>query len=465
MIDGQLLDRIPLDSIRITNRTRKDFGDIDSLAESISSVGLLQPIVINENNELVDGQRRIKAYFQLGRTEIPFYRVNLKQIVLGEFHANSNRKDLTSSERVVISKAVEKCLYEQSRGVGRPRTNQKTGMTATIDNELSSDSTTTERSSNFDRKDYNHRNNVVNLTTFSGRIKDNISRYFGVSRNTLDKEKKIVEAAEQDPETFDDLRKKVDQKKISVDKAFHEIQKEIKKVQILAAVRNTTNNPSSSNITLMQGDFREQSKTIPNSSIDLIFTDPPYATEYVPLYNDLAVIASNVLRDGASLVTYVGEFAIPEVCEMMRHAGLTYWWQIAVLLDGSFARFFPRHVVIKKKMLLWFVKGNRLFTNDFLSDVIKSDTPSKALHEWEQSPIEAEHVILRLTVAGQIVFDPMMGSGTCGAAAVKLDRKFIGIEIDSDKFEVAKARIGNVTLVSRNEAKGQEAMARDYKEI
>ena len=70
----------------------------------------MQPIVINENNELIDGQRRIKAYIQLGIKEIPFFRVNLKEIILGEFHANFNRKDLTTSERVAISSAIEKYL-------------------------------------------------------------------------------------------------------------------------------------------------------------------------------------------------------------------------------------------------------------------------------------------------------------------------------------------------------------------
>ena len=43
---------------------------------------------------------------------------------------------------------------------------------------------------------------------------------------------------------------------------------------------------------------------------------------------------------------------------------------------------------------------------------------------------------------GQTVFDPMMGSGTTGAAAVQHNRKFIGIEIEPEKFEIAKARIG-----------------------
>ena len=424
---------IPIESILIRDRTRKHLGDINSLAESIASVGLLQPIVINENNELIDGQRRIKAYEQLGRTEIPIYQVNLEMIILGEFHANTNRKDFTSSERVAISNAVEEFLRKHSKGVGRPRNVQKSGKTSIKDSRLSPDST-----------NEGSENNVVNLTTFSGRIKDNVSRYFGISRNALEKEKEIVNAAEQNPELFGELVKKVDLKKVSVDKACQEIHKQIKKAQILASVRSTTNNSSSNNVTLLHGDFREQLTTLRSNSVDLIFTDPPYGAEYIHLYHDLAVISNSILREGGSLVTYVGHYAIPKVIKMMEDAGLTYWWPIAVMLSGSFARYFPRQVTIKWKPLLWFVKGGELFGSDFLSDVVKSDTPSKELHEWEQSLVEAEHVISRLTVEGQTVCDPMMGSGTTGAAAVALGRRFIGIEIDSDKFEVAKARIGNV---------------------
>jgi DNA modification methylase len=139
---------------------------------------------------------------------------------------------------------------------------------------------------------------------------------------------------------------------------------------------------------------------------------------------------------------------------MMEGAGLTYWWPLAVVLSGSFARNFPRQVTIKWKPLLWFVKGNKLSTTDFLSDVVKSDAPSKGLHEWEQSLVEAEHVISRLTIESQTVYDPMMGSGTTGAAAVKLGRRFIGIEIDSDKFEIA-TRIGDVNHTNRTEFKDQ----------
>ena len=73
---------IPLKDIIINRRYRKEFGDIDVLADNISSVGLLQPVVINENNELIDGQRRILAYQKLGRNEIPCFKIDLEKVFL-----------------------------------------------------------------------------------------------------------------------------------------------------------------------------------------------------------------------------------------------------------------------------------------------------------------------------------------------------------------------------------------------
>ena len=40
----------------------------------------------------------------------------------------------------------------------------------------------------------------------------------------------------------------------------------------------------------------------------------------------------------------------------------------------------------------------------------------------------------------------MMGEGTSGVAVIKLGRRFIGIEIDRERFDVAKARISKISL-------------------
>lgn len=48
---------------------------------------------------------------------------------------------------------------------------------------------------------------------------------------------------------------------------------------------------------------------------------------------------------------------------------------------------------------------------------------------------------LTKTPSGGTVLDPFMGSGTTGIAALKEDRKFIGIELDEKYFNIAKGRI------------------------
>jgi ParB/RepB/Spo0J family partition protein len=454
MTNSHQSEKIKISSIVITDRTRKDLGNIASLAESICSVGLMQPIVINEKNELVDGQRRIKACIRLGLKEIPIFRANLKEIALGEFHANSNRKDFTPSERVAISQAVEKILEGQSRRVGRPRSDGSTSNKVSMSTVPSAVTINDERILNLKSTE----NNVVKLTTFSsgppssnhkltGRIKDNVAKYLGVSRNTLEKEKKLIEAAKRTPEQFEELRKRVDLGKISTDKAYNELQKQVKRNQILASAKNLASNSHlQKGIMLLHGDFRQQILQIPDSSVDLVFTDPPYSRDCLPLYHDLAIASGRVLKNGASLVTYVNHCLVPEITKLMEDLGLNRQWIIAVKLSGPFAHFHPKKVSIKWKPLLWFVKKDKTNSLDYISDFIESRSAEKATFEWEQNTIEAEHVISRLTVEGQTVCDPMMGEGTSGVAATKLDRRFIGIEINSQRFDVSKVRISKTSL-------------------
>src|SRR5688572_12229874 len=110
---------IPIKDIIIPKeRYRKEFGDIDALADNINNLGLLQPIVINnENNDLIDGQRRILAFKSLGKKEIPCFKVDLQKIVLGEFSANHYRKEWTISEMVAIKRAIEP--YERKKATER----------------------------------------------------------------------------------------------------------------------------------------------------------------------------------------------------------------------------------------------------------------------------------------------------------------------------------------------------------
>jgi ParB family chromosome partitioning protein len=77
-----------VNDIKVGDKFRKDLGDLEALKQSIQKAGLLQPPVVNENNELVCGYRRLVSYEQLGHQEIPVTRINLQDIVNGEVLKN-----------------------------------------------------------------------------------------------------------------------------------------------------------------------------------------------------------------------------------------------------------------------------------------------------------------------------------------------------------------------------------------
>jgi ParB family chromosome partitioning protein len=58
--------QIPIEDIVVKKRIRKDFGDLDSLAESLKKYGQISPIVISKKNVLIAGGRRLEAARRLG---------------------------------------------------------------------------------------------------------------------------------------------------------------------------------------------------------------------------------------------------------------------------------------------------------------------------------------------------------------------------------------------------------------
>lgn len=65
------MERCTISEIKIPFTFRQDMGDLQSLAESIRKLGLLQPITVTHENQLVFGLRRLKACELLGWESIP----------------------------------------------------------------------------------------------------------------------------------------------------------------------------------------------------------------------------------------------------------------------------------------------------------------------------------------------------------------------------------------------------------
>jgi len=103
-------NRIKPSKISVGERFREDTGNIDDLANSIKKLGLLQPIGVNSDNELVFGERRLEAWKKVkGNEPIPIVRIDDP---LAELVENVIRKDMTWQEEAKAIKKIHKELAE-----------------------------------------------------------------------------------------------------------------------------------------------------------------------------------------------------------------------------------------------------------------------------------------------------------------------------------------------------------------
>lgn len=114
--------------IKIGERFRKDYSDVDKLAESIEKFGLIHPIVVDDANNLIAGGRRLQACVSLGWSDIPATRLSClsdteRRIV--ELEENIQRKDLLWHEEAALRTEIHKLLVEKAGDKWEPgvRTN------------------------------------------------------------------------------------------------------------------------------------------------------------------------------------------------------------------------------------------------------------------------------------------------------------------------------------------------------
>jgi len=191
---------------------------------------------------------------------------------------------------------------------------------------------------------------------------------------------------------------------------------------------------------LLLGDFRKVGVQIPDNSVSLFFTDPPYDRQAIKLFDALGELAAAKLAPGGSLICYVGHIQLPEAIEALgRH--LRFWWPVACIHSGSQALMREYGIRVGWKPMLWYVKKTRHDPSDIIKDVTTGER-QKEEHEWQQSLAEAEYYIEHLCPGDGIVCDPFLGSGTTAVAAKKLKRPWVGIEIDPGTAAKAARRIG-----------------------
>ena len=225
------------------------------------------------------------------------------------------------------------------------------------------------------------------------------------------------------------------------------------------------------NIFLKCGNCLELLKSIPDNSVDLIVTDPPYSKKGNGYNVGGGAFGSKKRNyhgelDEHSLLNGVDNTVLDELVRVMKKVNIYIWCNKEQLLQ--YMEYFKDYNL---ELLSWH-KTNPVPTcnNKYLSDTeyllffrengVKIYgsyatkrkyyvTPTNKADKQKYNhptvkPLDIiENLIINSSQEDDVILDPFMGSGTTGEAAIKLNRKFIGFEIDEQYFETARERVKN----------------------
>ena len=233
---------------------------------------------------------------------------------------------------------------------------------------------------------------------------------------------------------------------------------------------------------IVQGDAYELIKQVPDRSVDLIVTDPPYQIEGVHQgtgvlrYRKMGYV-DQLMQDGNRIVNGIDNSILDEMCRVMKRINVYLWCnkeQIANYLDYFVAKrgcnfefiiwckqnpppFYGTHYLKDKEYCLYFWEtGVKLDIPSFDRGrtVFFTNVNREDKERWVHPTIKPQGIVSRMiensSAPGGVVLDPFVGSGTTCAAARMLGRHWLGFELDERYAAIAKARVSGCTMVSED---------------
>lgn len=243
-------------------------------------------------------------------------------------------------------------------------------------------------------------------------------------------------------------------------------------------------------IELWQGDCLELMKDIPDKSVDCIITDLPYGTTqckwdtiipFEPLWRQY----NRIIKDNGAIVLF-GTEPFSSHLRLSNLKNYKYDW-IWDKVKGTGFLNAKRQPMRNHELISVFYKkqctynpqktyGHKMkksyrskdlqtdvygeMKNDYTYEsteryprsiqVFSTDTQNSSLHPTQKPVALIEYLIKTYTNDGELVFDSCMGSGTTGVACINTNRRFIGIELDNNYFEIAKSRISEIEQEHKN---------------
>ena len=236
------------------------------------------------------------------------------------------------------------------------------------------------------------------------------------------------------------------------------------------------------NTLLGRGNCVDFMKFIKSSSVNLILTDPPYN-----LGNFMHTRNTNLVKMRENQFAYAGwdnlsqeewekemDFFFSESSRILKKRGALLLFMSLIKIEtiiklAAKYKFYykttgiwhktnpmPRnmniHFINSTEAWIYFIKDDTsgTFNNDgkIEHDFIETSLTSSKEKLFGKHPTQKPtkvigHFIKLLSNIEDVILDPFMGSGTTGVCARKLKRKFIGIELDTDYYELSKTRMLN----------------------
>lgn len=237
---------------------------------------------------------------------------------------------------------------------------------------------------------------------------------------------------------------------------------------------------------LLFGDCLERMKEIPDGSVDMILTDPPYDTtackwdSIIPLESMWAELKRIIKPNGACVLFSSQPFTTNLICSNMKCFKYSMVWKKSKCGSPLTAKYKPltKHEDINvfslhKKTLKYYPQMSegkpykRKFTENKVNNMgcgikgVETDNngtrhPTTILdypQQWRrqdqvhptQKPVDLlEYLIKTYTNENEVVLDFTFGSCSTGVACLNTNRKFLGVEMNEEYFNIAKDRIEKV---------------------
>ena len=249
---------------------------------------------------------------------------------------------------------------------------------------------------------------------------------------------------------------------------------------------------------IIEGDSIEVLKSLPSNSVDMIFSDPPYNLQLKsnlkrPDHSNVEGVDNDwdkffsfkeydnftynwlkecrrILKDNGTIWTIGSYHNIYRVGSTLQNIGFWILNDIIWRKSNPMPNFKGRRFTNAQETLIWAAKSEKskyTFNYDAMKSLnedlqMRSDwllpicngnerlkENGKKVHPTQKPESLLTRVIISSTNIGDIILDPFFGTGSTGAVAKKLSRKWIGIEKDKKYIKYALKRIKNISLFDK----------------